>query len=311
MSLKRPNLLRRWLADHARVSVASFGRHWRDPVGSLLTALVIGITLALPAGLHLLVQNLQTAAGGLNQTRGIQVFLRDRVGATEGQQLADALAQRTQVQEARYTSREQALADFRARTQLDPVLDALGENPLPASIALVPAENLDAAGMERLAAELRERGEVEHVQLDSGWSARLSAALALATRLAWVLAVALGLAAVLAMSNTIRLDIEARREEILVMKLVGASSAFIRRPFLYAGFWYGLGGSLMALLALYVARYALEPPVAALVALYEGAFTVRGPDLRTLGGVLGAGVLLGLLGAWLGVSRHLGRVEPR
>lgn len=310
MSLKRPNFLSRWIGEHARVCVAAFGRQWRDPIGTLLTALVIGITLALPAGLDLLVKNLAEAAGGLQQTRTLTVFLRDNVDMSAGETLRQTLSQRAGIEKAEYTSRDRALRDFRARTELGAVLDALEENPLPASIALTPKDTTDGATLQALAAELRGRDEVEQVLLDSVWSTRLAAALAVGSRLALLLAVALGIAAVLAMGNTIRLDIESRREEIVVMKLIGAPSGFIRRPFLYAGFWYGLSGGVVAIIALYLARYLLAGPVSALVQLYEGAFAVRGPDPQTLLVVLGAGALLGLIGAWLAVSRHLGRVEP-
>ena len=311
MTLKRPNFLRRWLGEHARVCVAAFGRQWRDPVSTLLTALVIGLTLALPAGLNLLVENLRQAAGGLNQTRTMTVFLRDAVKEDEGRALADSLSRRSEFAAAAYTSRDQALTDFRARTDLGPVLDALGSNPLPASIALTPHPQQDAADLTRLAQELRSRKEIEQVLLDDAWSQRLAAALAVASRLAQLLAAALAIAAVLAMGNTVRLDIEARRDEIVVMKLIGAPPGFIRRPFLYAGLWYGIVGGIVAILALYLALHAMSQPVQQLVALYEGAFSLQGPDPRTLGLVLAAGALLGLLGAWLGVARHLGRIEQR
>lgn len=309
MTLKRPNFVRRWIGEHARVCVAAFGRQWRDPIGTLLTALVIGITLALPAGLDLLVKNLREAAGGLQQTRTITVFLRDSVSESDGAALGKLFAKRAEVANSAYTSRDQALKTFRERTELGAVLDALEENPLPASITLTPKDSADAAQLHRIAAEMRARTEVEQVLLDSAWSTRLAAALGVGTRLALLLAVGLGIAAVLAMGNTIRLDIEARRDEIVVMKLIGAPPGFIRRPFLYAGFWYGLSGGVVAMIAVYVARYLLAEPVRALVQLYEGAFVVRGPDPQTLLIVLGAGALLGLIGAWLAVSRHLGRVE--
>ena len=311
MSLKRPNFLRRWIGEHARVCVAAFGRQWRDPIGTLLTALVIGITLALPAGLELLVNNLRAAAGGLNQTRTVTVFVRDNVSTADGEQLAQSLARRSEIERAIYTSRDEALKQFRERTDLGAVIDALDANPLPASIAITPKESLDAPGLARLGQELRDRQDVEQVLLDDTWSARIAAALAVGSRLALLLAVALGVAAVLAMGNTIRLDIESRRDEIVVMKLIGAPPGFIRRPFLYAGFWYGISGGVFAIVAVYIARYALADPVRDLVQLYEGAFVVRGPEPRTLAIVLGAGALLGLMGAWLAVSRHLGRVEQR
>jgi cell division transport system permease protein len=311
MTLQRPNFLQRWLGEHARVCVAAFGRQWRDPVGTLLTSLVIGITLALPTGLHLLVENLRTAAGGLNETRNITVFLKDGVSEPDGRALSASLGKRAEVATVAYTSRDQALKEFRARTDLGAVLDALETNPLPASISITPRTEEDASSLALLAKDLRGRDSVERVLLDDTWSQRLSGALAVASRLALLLAVALGIAAVLAMGNTIRLDIESRRDEIVVMKLIGAPPGFIRRPFLYAGLWYGLSGGVFAILAVYIARYALTAPVNHLVALYEGAFSLRGPDPQTLALVLATGAVLGLAGAWLAVSRHLGRVEQR
>lgn len=311
MTLQRPNFLARWAAEHARVGVASLGRLWRDPFSTLLTALVIGLTLSLPAGLQLLVDNLQAAAGGLQQTRTVMVYLRDSTSPDAGAELAADLAAREGIGAAHYTSREQALKDFREQTDLAPVLDALGENPLPASIAIIPGEDLGADDLQAIAQEMIGHDAVETVQQDSAWSARLSAALGLASRLALLLAIALGTAAVLAMGNTIRLDIESRRREILVMKLIGAPASFIRRPFLYAGFWYGLAGGAVAVVAIYIARAAMGAPVSKLVALYDGAFAVQGPDPRLLLSVIGAGIVLGLAGAWLALARHLGRIELR
>ena len=311
MSLKRPNFLQRYFTEHARQCVAALGRQWRDPFSTLLTALVVGITLALPAGLHLLVDNLQIAAGGLQQTRTVTVFLRDTASPEQGKALAAELAKGPGIASADYTSRTEALAQFRERSDLGAVLDALGENPLPASIALIPKETMSAEDLQSVVRSLYEHDTVETVQQDSVWSARLSAALAVATRLALILAVGLAVAAVLAMGNTIRLDIESRRKEVVVMKLIGAPPAFIRRPFLYSGFWYGLSGGVIAILGIYVARFALAQPVQKLVGLYEGAFTVQGPEPRILLSVLAAGIVLGLIGAWLAVSRHLHRIELR
>ncbi|WP_420467407.1 permease-like cell division protein FtsX [Panacagrimonas sp.] len=305
---KRPNPVRRYFSEHARVCVAAFGKQWREPIGTLLSALVIGITLALPAGLELLVNNLRQAAGGLNETRNLTVFVKDALDEQAGRALSLRLAKLPAVARADYTSREQALEDFRERTELDGVLDALGRNPLPASITLVPDPAATPVDLRNLAASLRADDAVEQVQLDSGWSQRLAAALAVGSRLSLILAVGLSVAAVFAMGNTIRLDIEARREEIAVMQLIGAPAGFIRRPFLYAGFWYGLSGALIAVAALYVTRYALAAPVNDLVQLYEGAFTLRGPSMQTLATIFAAGVVLGLGGAWLAVTRHLGRV---
>ncbi|MGQ0618431.1 MAG: permease-like cell division protein FtsX [Panacagrimonas sp.] len=301
------NLLRRWAAEHARVCIASLGRLWLEPVGTMLTALVIGLTLSLPAGLHLLVDNLRAAAGGLNQTRAITLFLHDAASPRQGEELAQSLAAREQVASADYVSRAAALDEFRARTGLSEVLDALGDNPLPASILVVPSVSLDDAGLQALAESLKGDPNVADLRLDAAWTARLDAALSALGQFGRLLGLALGLAVVIAIGNTIRLDIEARREEIAVMKLIGAPPGFIRRPFLYAGLWYGLVGGLLAVIAVQFAVMAMSAPVARLVELYEGSFALRGPGLEDGLGLIGLGVLLGLAGAWLAVSRHLGQ----
>ncbi|MGQ0697936.1 MAG: permease-like cell division protein FtsX [Panacagrimonas sp.] len=302
--MKPLDAMGRYFAEHARVCVGALGRQWRDPFGTLLTALVIGVTLALPTGLNLLVENLRVAAGGLNQTRSMTLFLRDEIDPDEGARLAASLARETGVAEARYLSREQALADFRERTELGAVLDALPGNPLPASITVMPTAQLDDSALQALADRLREQAAVEQLRLDREWIERLSAALRLAQRLASVLAIGLGLAAVLALGNTIRLEIEGRRDEIRVLQLIGASGGFIRCPFLYSGFWYGLSGGAIAVIAVHLARWALAGPVNALVALYDGAFDIGSLATQTALSVVIAGAALGIAGAWVAVWKE-------
>lgn len=301
------NPLHRWLSDHARVCVASLGRLWLEPLGTLLTALVIGLTLALPAGLHLLVDNLRAAAGGLNETRAVTAFLRDETSPRDGARLAEQWGKRSGIASADYISKTAALQEFRDRTGLAAVLDALGDNPLPASILVVPSTSLDDEGLKALAASLKNDPQVEELRLDGAWTARLAAALSALGRLGQLLGLGLGLAVVIAVGNTIRLDIEARRDEIAVMRLIGAPPGFIRRPFLYAGLWYGLAGGMLALFALLLARLSMSSSVGRLVSLYEGSFTLQGPGLADSLSLVAIGVMLGLSGAWLAVSRHLGR----
>lgn len=301
------NPLHRWLSDHARVCVASLGRLWLEPIGTLLTALVIGLTLALPAGLHLLVDNLRAAAGGLNETRAVTAFLRDEVSSGDGAKLAEQWSRRNGIASADYISKSAALQEFRDRTGLSEVLDALGDNPLPASILVVPSTSLDDEGLKALAASIEANPEVQELRLDGAWTARLGAALSALGRLGQLLGLGLGLAVVIAVGNTIRLDIEGRREEIAVMRLIGAPAGFIRRPFLYAGLWYGLAGGVIALLALLLVRLSMSSSVGRLVSLYEGSFTLQGPDFSDSLTLVAIGVMLGLSGAWLAVSRHLGR----
>jgi cell division transport system permease protein len=306
-----PPRLVRALRDHVRVCIGALGRLWRDAPGTSLTVLVIGLTLALPAALHLFVTNLQRAAGGLNQTRSITLFLGDFVSESAGRDLAAQLAGRHGVEKADYVSRAAALAEFRTRTGMSDVMDALGTNPLPASIVLVPSTALSAPQVTALVAELRERPDVEQAREDGVWMQRLDATLAVASRVALLLGLSLATVVVVVVGNTIRLDIESRRDELIVLRLIGAPNSFIRRPFLWAGFWYGLTGGVLAVIATYLAALGVAGPVGRLVALYAGAMEVHGPAFDAMLTLIGAGIGLGLGGAFLATSRHLLREEIR
>jgi cell division transport system permease protein len=191
------------------------------------------------------------------------------------------------------------------------VMDALGSNPLPASITVLPAPSLSAGEVAQLVDELKDRPDVEQARQDGAWMQRLEATLAVASRVAWLLAIALGTVVVIVIANTIRLDIESRRDELIVLRLIGAPNGFIRRPFLWAGLWYGLFGGLLAVVATAVSALAVSGPVGRLVELYAGAVEVHGPSFEAMLTLIVAGLVLGLGGAWMAASRHLLREEFR
>lgn len=307
---RRPAAPLRWAQQHARVLFESLGRMWRHPLGTLLTAAVIGITLALPTGLHLLLKNMAALSHSWEGTLQASIFLDDGIDEARGRALTETLAGRADVRESRYLSRQQSLEDFRRHSGFGEALDLLDDNPLPAVIVVLPDPSLGADGVEALLESLRALPEADQVLLDQQWLQRLYALLELVQRIVLMIAAVLTAAVVVVVGNTVRLDIQARREEIMVMKLVGAPTAFIRRPFLYTGFWYGLTGGLLALLLVGIALVAVTGPAGELSALYEGQRRVLGPGPGVVLGVLGAGVGLGLIGALWTVQRHLARIEP-
>jgi cell division transport system permease protein len=306
----RPPLLERWAQHHARVLFDSVGRMWRNPIGTLLTAAVIGITLALPTGLHVLMTNLAAVSYSWEGTLQASVFLKDSVSESDGRALASEIGARPGVRETRYVSRQQSLEEFRSLSGFGEALDLLPDNPLPAVIVVFPEPSLGAEQAEQLLTRLRDEAAAEQVTLDQQWLQRLYALLDLFQRVVLMIAGVLAAAVIVIVGNTIRLDIEARREEIMVMKLVGASRAFIRRPFLYTGFWYGLTGALLALVLVGVAMLAISGPTAQLSTLYDGGYQVLGPGTGAILAVLAAGVGLGWAGALWTVSRHLSKIEP-
>ncbi|MEQ8798445.1 MAG: permease-like cell division protein FtsX [Salinisphaeraceae bacterium] len=297
--------------QHARDLIDSLGRLYRTPVASLLTACVIGITLALPGGLRLLLTQLDALSYQWQDTVQASLFLNAEVDAERGRALATSLAERDDIASTRFISREEALAEFRQLSGFGEAIDAMADNPLPAVITLQPSPDLDADGVSGLIDALGERPEVDQARLDQAWLKRLYAVLDVARRAVGLIAVLLAFAVVFIVGNTIRLDIENRREEIAIMKLLGAPDGFVRRPFLYSGFWYGLGGGLLAWLLLSICLLALSGPVERLVSLYGNDGGMAWLSWRESGFLILSGVLLGWLGSAWTVGRHLRAIEPR
>ena len=207
----------------------------------------------------------------------------------------------------------EGLDEFRRWSGLGPALDALKDNPLPAAIVVRPrfvANAYDAAALSSLADALHVQPGVDQVQLDTDWVRRFTAILDALRRTVTLLAAVLGVAVLLVVGNTIRLDIDARRVEIEVTKLVGGSDGFVRRPFLYGGFWYGLGGGLLAWSLLEALTLALAGPLGRIAAAYGSGFTLSGPDSTAMLALVGGGALLGWLGAFASATRHLRAIEP-
>ncbi|HET7314454.1 permease-like cell division protein FtsX [Salinisphaera sp.] len=300
-----------WAVSHARCLLESLGRLHRRWLASLLTVGVIGIALALPGGLYVLVKNLDTLSSSWHQSVRISLYLKQDILADEGQHLADELADEAGISATRFIPADEGLRQFKQASSFDAALDALGSNPLPGVIEVTPEAELPAAAVGQLVDRLGDRDEVDHAALDQAWLRRLTAILDLISRGAWVIGALLSAAVVFIVGNTIRLDIENRRQEIEVMKLLGASNAFIRRPFLYSGAWYGLLGASMALVVLGCCYLALGGPLATLTASYDGGLGLRGLDFSEGCLLLAIGIALGWLGCAITVNRRLTAIEPR
>lgn len=294
---------------HAQVLVASLGRLYRAPFSSLMTVAVIAIALALPSGLLVLLDNLQRLNAGWDGTTSISLFLQQTVSDARADRLAEELREWPHIDTVRTLHRDQALAEFRELSGFGEALDALDENPLP-SVLIVQPGAAPGQSIDALVEELGRLPEVEMAQLDLQWVKRFAAMMDIGRRGVLVVGTLLGLAVLLIVGNTIRLDIQNRREEIEVCKLIGGTDAFIRRPFLYGGFWYGLLGALLAWVLVAAGLWLLDEPVRRLAGLYDSGFLLGGPSLDGVGLLLATGVGLGLAGSWLAVGRHLRAIEP-
>lgn len=304
--------LRGYFSHHREVSVHSIRRMLQTPFPSLMTWVVIAIALALPAGLLVGLKNAQQLSLGWERSLQVSVYLKSNVGAGAAQQMSERLQKRDDIQAVRYISPDQALNEFKALSGFGEALVYLNTNPLPALIEITPAATREGVTpYARLLKDLQAMPEVDKVQMDMQWVERLLSLLEFGKRLIWVLGSMLGLAVLLVIGNTIRLAIEARRAEILVVKLVGGTNAFVRRPFLYTGSWYGLGGGLLAWLLIHLVLLWLQGPVKSIVAAYGSQFEILGLGLADSLMLILSGTFLGWLGAWIAVSRHLSEIEPR
>lgn len=300
-----------WFVRHLQTLVGALGHLSKQKLATVLTMLVIGIALALPACLHLLITNAQQASGDWNRAVDISVFLKRSTSQAEARQLADRLRQRRDIAQIDFIAADQALQQFRRDSGFGAAIDALTDNPLPHTLILHPkAEFADAGHLQGLAEDVRAMPAVDLVQLDTAWVNRLHAILDGVRRAVLLTASLLGVGVMVIVGNTIRLDIQNRRAEIEVTKLVGGSDAFVRRPFLYSGFWYGFGGGLIAWLLSAVAVGVLRMPVGRIAGLYGSSFQIMGLDLRASAVLVGGAVVLGWLGSYVAASHHIRAIEP-
>jgi len=301
-----------FLQRHAQVALDSLGRLYRNSVTSLMTAAVIGIALAMPSGLYLLLENLDRLSGAWKGQASLSVFLKHDVTETRARDLVERVSAWPEVASVELITPQQALEEFSARSGFADLLATLDENPLPV-VLLVQPDTAHTA--PEAASELRQRfsllPETDLAQLDLQWVQRLAAILDTARRGILIISAVLALAVLLVIGNTIRLEIQNRREEILVTKLIGATNAFVRRPFLYSGIWYGLLGGLIAWLLVETGFWLLSAPVASLAGLYQSDFSLQTLPFLLWWLLAGGGILLGLLGSWLAVGRHLDAIEPQ
>ena len=300
-----------WLRRHAQVLLGSLGQLARTPIATALTLTMLGITLALPAGLVVAIDNLDRLSAGLSRGGQISLFLKRELNEAAAQKLAQSVRGFKDVAAVDYISREAALAEFRKYSGFGDALDALTGNPLPAVLVVRPTAGSSAAAIETLRATLARQPGVELAELDLAWVKRLQAILVLAERAVWLLAVLLAAAVLLIIGNTIRLAVLNRQTEIEVIQLVGGTPAFIRRPFLYTGLLQGSLGGLTAWLLVNASLWWLTGPVAELASLYGSQWNLIGLDVGAGLTLLAVGGGLGWLGSRLAVGWHLRRLVIR
>lgn len=302
-------MLAHWRAHHAREARASLKRLLATPVATTMTLLVVALALALPTSLSLLLDNARHLVARWDGQAQISLYLHQDLALPAQQDLYRRLEARRDIARARLITPTQALEEFRTLSGYGDTLNLLEANPLPPVIVVWPADTATQA-VSGLRDALAALPEVEGADIDMAWVQRLNALLALGERLLLMLGLALGATVLLVVGNTIRLGFESRRDEVKVLSLLGATDAFVRRPFLYTGLWTGLAGGLLAALVVTVVFWWLQAPAQELAGLYQSSFALQGPGVGTILGLLTGSALLGLSGAWVAVSQLL-RVMSR
>jgi len=299
--------VRSWGRRQLYSLLSSLGNLLDHRIGTLMTILVIAIALVLPLGLFVTLQNLQTVDLQQDEWSAITVFLTPDATHASASELARQINQSVTSQ-VDLISPEQGLEEFKQASGFGAALDVLDSNPLPWVLQVKPVVT-DSAPMRNVVADLQawleEQSLVDSVLVDFKWLQRLSGLLNLGDAFVSILSVMFALAVVVVIANTIRLDVASRADEIEVLSLVGASNGFIRQPFLYSGFWYGLLGAILALAMLAIALDYLGEPLADLVDAYGNAFLLQGLGFTDSLLVLLSGSILGFLGAWISVERYL------
>jgi cell division transport system permease protein len=300
-----------YFAHHGHALVSSAGHLARSPAGTLFTIIVMGLALALPVGLDALVRNVRAATGDFSGAISVSAYMKAGTSEARARQVAGAVRARAEVARVQLVTAEEAMRQFRAQSGFGAALDALEGNPLPHTLVVTPtASASDPAAVENLRRALAAWPEMDVVQLDGAWVTRFNALVGLLRAALLVSAALLAAGVVAVVGNTIRLEIRTRRTEVEVTKLVGGTNGFVRRPFLYTGALYGLLAGLLAWLVVETALLVLAPAAAQLAAAYGSAFHLQGLGFAQFRWLVGGGMALGWIGAWLAAGRELSRIDP-
>ena len=298
------------VALHRQVAIGALARLLKAPVATVLSSLLIAVAFALPVLFFVLVSNLQTLGASWDGQPGISVYLDNGLAQEAIDQLIADYRQDPLIKEVSYISPQQGLADFQQRVGLQDIIGQLGSNPLPGVIELVPISDASVAQLDQAVLAYQGTTGVDQVRLDRQWVQRLQAILSLLERFSLALGIILGLTVVLVISNTVRLSIESRRDEIRVVSMVGGTRGFIAMPFIYMGMWYGIMGALLAHVIVFSLLAVLRTEAARIAGLYGSEMVLSDPGLEISAVLLFCGTLLGAMGALGSCYRHFQTLVP-
>ena len=307
---KQQQQIRAWGYHHIYAFFFTLGKMLRTPIASLMTVVVIGTALSLPTGLLLTLDHIDQLTGSWQNSIQVSVFFKSDVTLSQAEEISRQWEENLEIERVTLISSTQALEEFKQLSGLTDLMSLLKKNPLPHTVIIVPKQddNIDIS-LPFLQKKIQAQPEVDIVQLDMDWIRRLNAIITILFQVSLMLGALLSLAVLFTTGNTIRLHIENQRQEIEIIKLVGGTTAFIRRPFLYTGFWCGIGGGLIAWGIIGLAVDLLAGPVNYLANLYQSNFYLYGLGMNGFY-LLSFSIALGLSGSWMSVARHLRKINP-
>ncbi len=297
---------------HAHAFFSSLGALCASPFSSIMTIAVLAISISLASGFYIMVINLQQLTANLEDSNQISLFLKDSVGNADAADLAGNIRKNPSVQNVNVISKEQALAEFRTYSGFGSAIDVLEKNPLPIVIQVLPKNSLqDKAALENLFKDFEKFNEVDYAQLDMQWVERLQSIIEVSRCGMALFSLMIGIGVLFIIGNTIRLELQNRKDEVMIAKLVGATNAFIRRPFLYTGFWIGFISGIFAWFIIAILMLILRHPVEKLSGLYEGDVHLIFLSFTETLALLAISSLLGVLSSWVILLVQLHQTRPQ
>ncbi len=295
-----------WFEHHIDSFKLSLNRAINGPVAFIFTALMIAIALSIPISLYVVFSSVQQLTNQWDSDKQITLFLADQVNYKQAQQLAESIASKKEIANAVAINKQAALDEFKQQMGLDSITENLPQNPLPHLIIANPEATLsDFESLQALESELRDMKQVQQVQFDLLWFQRLQAMLAVINRIQWIVSIVLLLAIALIIANVIRWEVTSRHAEIEIIKLVGASDAYVRRPFLYSGFWLGISGSVLALIIVSLCSWLIQQSTTTLSSLFGSDFQLTSLSIDLASLIIISASLLGVGAAWVAVTHKL------
>jgi cell division transport system permease protein len=301
-----------YLLNHAHGLFSSLGRLSRTPFTSAMTILVLAVAISLAGGFYIVVANIQQLTGNLQASNQMSLFLRDNVSENSGLKLAEQLKQNPSVETVKFITKKQAMEEFKVNSGFGDALNALESNPLPNVIVVLPKNVLESnEDLQKLLTEFKQLTQVDFVQIDMQWVERVQTIMQIASRGVLLVGLLLGFAVTFITGNTIRLELHNRQDEVYISKLVGATLAFIQRPFLYTGFWLGFIAGFLGWLIITVMLLIVRIPVEKLSSLYNGSFELQFLSFSEFILLLVSAALLAVLGSWAVLHYQLRLIKPQ